>query len=346
MFNTLIVSAEARRRRGFALACGFFSELLLIAAACLLAILSPMELPTVHRQYDVTWVPPAAPPEKPIVQAPQRVVQVVVPKPQLPETPPRLTAPKMAEVKISKPPQTVSASAIPEPPKPPPAQPIPPAHEQAVVRTGLFAGVPALVTTKRPMDQVQTGGFGSLQGLPGQAKGDSLGSVAKLGSFALPSGSGLGNGTGGARGIQGVVASAGFGNAAAGRGDGRAGNYSKVAVGGFAKVESVAPTPSQTTQTPKPGVFQPVEIISKPDPIYTDEARRLGIQGEVTLSVVFQASGAIRVVGVVKSLGHGLDQAAQEAAAQIRFKPAERDGKPADFPATLRIEFRLAGQPS
>jgi TonB family protein len=70
----------------------------------------------------------------------------------------------------------------------------------------------------------------------------------------------------------------------------------------------------------------------------------LGIQGEVTLSVVFQASGAIRIIGVVGSLGHGLDQAAEQAATQIRFKPALRDGKPADFPATLRIQFRLADQ--
>jgi protein TonB len=97
------------------------------------------------------------------------------------------------------------------------------------------------------------------------------------------------------------------------------------------------------TQT---GDFQPVEIISKPTPVYTEEARRLGIQGEVTLSVVFQASGTIRVMSVVKSLGHGLDQAAQQAAMQIRFKPARRSGQPEDFPATLRIQFRLGGQPS
>ena len=95
---------------------------------------------------------------------------------------------------------------------------------------------------------------------------------------------------------------------------------------------------------PPPVEFQPVEILSKPSPVYTEEARRLGIQGEVALSVVFQATGAIRVIGVVKSLGHGLDQAAEQAATQIRFKPAQRDGKPADFPATLRIEFRLADQ--
>jgi protein TonB len=93
-------------------------------------------------------------------------------------------------------------------------------------------------------------------------------------------------------------------------------------------------------------VFQPVEVVSKPTPVYTEEARHLGVQGEVELSVVFQASGAIKVVGVVKSLGHGLDQAAEQAAAQIRFKPAQRDGKPVDFPATLRIQFRLADQSS
>ena len=102
--------------------------------------------------------------------------------------------------------------------------------------------------------------------------------------------------------------------------------------------------PQCQLENPPAAHFQPVEIISKPSPVYTEEARRSGIQGEVALSVVFQASGAIRVVGVVKSLGHGLDQAAEQAAAQIRFKPAQRDGRPADFPATLRIEFRLADQ--
>jgi hypothetical protein len=47
-------------------------------------------------------------------------------------------------------------------------------------------------------------------------------------------------------------------------------------------------------------------------------------------------------VGVVKSLGHGLDQMAEQAASQIRFKPAEQAGKPMSFPAVLHIEFRLA----
>jgi TonB family protein len=117
-----------------------------------------------------------------------------------------------------------------------------------------------------------------------------------------------------------------------------------VTTGGFEKAGPVAPSPTAKPLVPPPTEFQPIEILSKPSPVYTDEARRLGIQGEVVLSVVFQANGTIRVVGVVKSLGHGLDQAAEQAATQIRFKPAQRSGQPTDFPATLRIEFRLADQ--
>ena len=115
-------------------------------------------------------------------------------------------------------------------------------------------------------------------------------------------------------------------------------------MGGFAKAEPVAaPSAAQPRAEPL-AELQPIEIISKPSPVYTDEARRLGIQGEVALSVVFLANGTIRVLSVVRSLGHGLDQAAEQAATQIRFKPALRSGQPADFPATLRIEFRLANQ--
>jgi TonB family protein len=115
----------------------------------------------------------------------------------------------------------------------------------------------------------------------------------------------------------------------------------EVAMGGFEKARTVAQSPPKNLPAPPPE-FQPVEILIKPSPVYTEEARRLGIQGEVALSVVFQATGGIKVIGVLNSLGHGLDQAAEQAATQIRFKPAQRDGKPTDFPATLRIEFRLA----
>jgi TonB family protein len=50
----------------------------------------------------------------------------------------------------------------------------------------------------------------------------------------------------------------------------------------------------------------------------------------------------VEVSRVVSGLGHGLDEAAEQAARQMKFKPAKRDGQAVDFPARVRIEFRLA----
>jgi TonB family protein len=217
--------------------------------------------------------------------------------------------------------------------------------ERAAVHTGLFNGAPATVTTKRPGEEVQVGGFGNPQGLPDRAQGENPGAIVKLGAFALPEGHG--NGAGGPRSVQGVFANAGFGSGLAGMGsarDGGGAGEERVSLGGFERAVPVSQAGEASLHVPPPAEFQPIEILSKPSPVYTAEARRLGTQGEVVLFVVFQASGAIKIIGVAKSLGHGLDQAAEQAAAQIRFKPAQRDGQPTDFPATLRIQFRLADQ--
>ena len=51
----------------------------------------------------------------------------------------------------------------------------------------------------------------------------------------------------------------------------------------------------------------------------------------------------VRVLRVVRGLGHGLDEAAQRAALRIRFKPAQSsDGRPVDSRATVHITFRLS----
>jgi len=352
MFSTLDVSTESRKRRGVAFTCGVLAEVLAILVTILLGMVFPQELPMTHHYYVLAWLPALTPPKPRTVQPPRRVARVVIPKLKSPETP-KLVAPPLVELKVPKIQHAMSSIPLPTPPLPPPvfSQPSPPPKpkEQAVVHTGLFGGAPEKVTTKRPVEQVQTGGFGSPQGFPGRAQGDSPGNVPKLGSFGLPDGPGVGNGTGGRHGVQGVVASAGFGSGVAGVGYGRGGGGSgepRVTMGGFEKARPVAPAPAESLHVPPPTEFQTVEILSKPSPVYTEEARRLGIQGEVVLSVVFQANGAIRVIGVIRSLGHGLDEAAEQAAAQIHFKPAQRAGQPTDFPATLRIEFRLAEQPT
>jgi TonB family protein len=88
----------------------------------------------------------------------------------------------------------------------------------------------------------------------------------------------------------------------------------------------------------------PVEILFKPKPAYTLEAEELHLEGEVLLNVVFLASGGMRFVRIVHGLGHGLDEAAAEAAEHIRFRPASCGGVPKDVNATVHVSFRLTGR--
>ena len=82
-----------------------------------------------------------------------------------------------------------------------------------------------------------------------------------------------------------------------------------------------------------------MEIISKPNPVYTEEARQLRLQGEVLLEVSFGANGQLHVNRVVRGLGHGLDEAAISAANKMRFKPAQHLNQPMDSTAIVHVRF-------
>ena len=224
------------------------------------------------------------------------------------------------------------------------APPSEPARPRESVKTGTLAagGAAAPAMIDKPVAQDQTGGFGDPNGLLGDSNTTLRPNIAHAGSPALLPGPGFGNATGGANGVRGTVASSGFGNGVTiSAASGREGAREPVKAGGFgaAAAGPDAPTPKQV-ETPPP--VQPVVILSKPTPAYTDEARKLRLEGAVSVEVVFLASGSVRVVRVTNGLGHGLDETAVHAAEQIRFKPALQDGRPVDFPATVHIEFQLA----
>jgi TonB family protein len=191
-----------------------------------------------------------------------------------------------------------------------------------------------------PLNKVQTGGFGDPNGIPGKGDSNKATNVNRLGSPALPGGPGYGNGTGGDKGIRGTVASTGFGNGIANPPP-SSGKHGTLQSTGFADQTVATEAPKKKAATSE-SATTPVDILDKPRPEYTAEGRTLRIEGDVVLEMVFLANGTVQVNRVVSGLGHGLDEAATRAAQHIKFKPARREGQPVDFPARVRIEFRLA----
>jgi TonB family protein len=285
------------------------------------------------------------------------------PAPKITPPPPKLLA-KLTPPKITVPPPDIpkpvekltpfEIAKIPEvaAPKPEPKKEIvtgtfasneavAPVHKKKEVVTDSFAsGSSTPATVQKAAREVQTGGFGDPNGVKGVSEKKGTLTVASVGSFDLPAGPGNGNGTGGAHGSPGTVASAGFGNGVAGPGQGDRQRTGSVASAGFSQVAASTPAPKARAED-KPSVT-PVEILYKPVPVYTAEARQIHLEGEVLVRVIFAASGDLRVAQVVRGLGHGLDEAALRAAQQIRFRPALRNGQPYDSTALVHIVFELA----
>jgi TonB family protein len=290
------------------------------------------------------------------------------PPPQPPVSASRIKLPPPPPMKlVDAPPKIEMAKPLPEPPRPEivhmnaPAMPvIPAAPPKAVVappqpKVGLFASAKATPAANNQVaPTAHVGGFGNPAGAAVNPTAQSTATPA-LGSFnAAPGasqgagaahrgvvqaagfGSGVANGVpGGAS--RGTVASAGFttgvvGGTGTARGGVAAAGFGTNSIGGnsapAAKAEAVS--------------FVAPEVISEPRPQYTEEARQLRIQGEVTLQVKFGADGKVEVLRVVSRLGHGLDEQAERVAQQIRFKPAARNGQPVDHITLIHIFFQLA----
>jgi TonB family protein len=213
-----------------------------------------------------------------------------------------------------------------------------------LIHTGEFAGSSVAPTLNAPINKVQTGGFGDPNGLKPSENSKPNGKLiaSTQGSFDMPVGPGQGNGSGGARGLKGTVASADFGSgvATAGHGDGR-GSGRGVASSGFGAQE-VAQNTVHAQHLESGPATTAVEITYKPNPVYTEEARNLKLEGEVLLEMEFAANGELHVIRVVRGLGHGLDEAAVAAANKMRFKPAMRSGQAIDSSAIVHVVFQMA----
>ena len=324
---------EGQRRWG-SFSAGLVMEIVVVSLLVVIPMLMPQKFEAIQRYWvmplEVPVIEPFKPqPVKKPVVVKREVVKKEVPKPPEIETPkPRIISPVFT-TPVAKP--VVVRRNIKEP-------------EVAKVfpdqTTPVSIGSSAIPTLKKPREEVQTGGFGDPNGLPDNGKRDRNPNVAKVGGWDMPGGLGSGNGTGGANGARGTVSSAGFGNGVAIGGPG-GGSRGKVQQGLFGDEKPVAAAP-KVKQTAASSNTKPVEILSVPRPVYTDEGRTHKVEGNVRLEVVFTASGEVKVLRVLQGLGYGLDDAAVTAARQIKFRPAKQEGQPVDFEAAVRIVFELA----
>lgn len=85
----------------------------------------------------------------------------------------------------------------------------------------------------------------------------------------------------------------------------------------------------------------PPGLLREVKPQYTEEARRLGVEGDVVLEIVVKADGTVGPIRLVQRLGSGLDQRAIDAVRQWRFSPAKRFGTPVDVLVEVAVEFKL-----
>jgi TonB family protein len=275
------------------------------------------------------------PPKLPPPPKPMEEVKLEAPKINLPKVEPKpALKPIEMEAKLNTPQMKAEKPAIVLAPQPKaaltaamPAQSNTVKASTAPVHLGETFGVTPNPSATRPATVAAIGNpYGGMQG-PAVAPHGVVGST------------GIGDGlkSGSNAGTAGKVASAGI---PGGTGTATTGAYAgKVASAGIpaqtvATTQSVAPT-AQVASTN-------LEVISKPPVQYTAEARQLKVQGDVILRVTFTASGQVVIKGVVRGLGHGLDEEARRVAEQIRFKPATRNGQAVDLTTNITITFQLA----
>jgi len=83
------------------------------------------------------------------------------------------------------------------------------------------------------------------------------------------------------------------------------------------------------------------KVVSKPEPQYTEAARKYRVTGMVALSGVISTDGRIVSIHVEKRLPHGLTEASIAAAQRVRFTPATRDGQAVFQSVQLEYNFNL-----
>ena len=99
-----------------------------------------------------------------------------------------------------------------------------------------------------------------------------------------------------------------------------------------------APTPADQIVRSRDLTLR-AQIVVRPEPLYTDAARANQITGTVVITATLAPSGKVTDVQVLKSLPHGLTERAIAAARNLRFIPAQKDGR--DVAQFVQLEYNF-----
>jgi len=307
--------------------------LILIAVLVIGLLIKPSIIQ--HKFEETELILPTTPPPPPVKELPRPPeVKLDTPKIEMPKPKPepkpvqmeaKLTLPKPKEAKpqvtLAPQPKAVLAAAM-------PAQNDTVKASTKPVHLGETFGVTPNPNATRPATVAAIGNpYGGMNG-PAIAPHGVVGST------------GIGNGlkSGSNAGVVGRVASAGI---PGGTGTATTGGYGNAKVGSVGLPQEVKAAAPQMAAPEKPATTQAEVSIPKPE--YTSEAKQLKIQGSVVLRVTFYANGQIQVLGVLRGLGHGLDEEARRAVQQGKvIRPAMVNGKPMDSTTNITITFQLA----
>jgi TonB family protein len=105
-------------------------------------------------------------------------------------------------------------------------------------------------------------------------------------------------------------------------------------------IEARVENPSTNVWSAK-DVTRKAVVVWKSEPWYTDAARAHRVVGTVVVQAVFGENGYVSDITVVRGLKDGLDESAIDAARNIRFFPAEKDGKRVGQRTQLEFNFDL-----
>jgi TonB family protein len=212
---------------------------------------------------------------------------------------------------------------------------LPPQQSKLPLPSPIPAAIPTLPPTKPPL--LPTAGFdldpALYKDLPFDRYGDPR-SKSKETSAGPGNGNGIGTGTG-----------AGIGEGeGTGFGPGQNGNMGEDGRNPGGGGPGGAPGNKRTNDTTTfraNEVTQKARILSKPEPQYTEEARKNQITGTVVLKAVLSSSGQVTSIRPISPLPFGLTEKTIAAARQIKFTPAIKDGHPVSQWIQIEYNFNL-----